>query len=606
MKISAKEWFLFIAVAAIFLCIWYGLESAHFSVVDLSLDRQKALQSAERFLALRGVDTKTYLKSVTFDTDEWVDRYLQMVLGLKGEDAFIKGQNYELFFWRVRFFRELQKEEYIVYVSAKSAKILSFHHLIEDIEPRPDLGKERALALAEGFLRKNFAFDSAYYKFHEEHLKRYDKRVDYTFSWEKLGVNVSWNRNEGEAKLLTGVTVSGDEIRKFYENSLDIPEKFKRFVDKQIFLSDYLSSIFFALFTLILVWAMYVVVKRKDSLVMRIIKKWFLFLALFFFVINLSESFNKINKVMNAYNTSSPLYIFLGYYFMEAFKSVLFVTVAFIMPALAGESVIGEVFPGKKYSSFLHYIRAGFYNRSTGRSVFLGYLISFMIVGFQAVVFYFGQKYFGVWRQWEKLTQFSSEYLPVLGAFVIAATASISEELIFRLCGINLFKKYLKNTILAVIFSALIWGLGHTAYAVFPVWFRIIEVGLLGVFFGFIFVRYGLIPLIIAHYLFNLFLGIAPYLLGHTSTGLFISSSLALLLPLGFGLLAYFLNQKEQEKDLKPSLNKTQEYNLGVLVVFVSRKKTLGMDPQAVRKELIGYNWDPSLVEMAIKEVFAI
>jgi len=606
MKISAKEWVLFILIALLCFGIWYKFEYPQFSFIDLSVDKKEALLKTESYLSSLGVNPKEYLKAVVFNTDDWADRYLQKTLGLKSEEEFIKKHGLELFSWRVRFFKELRKEEYILKISPASGKILSFNHLIEDIESREILEKEAARQRAGEFLEKTYGVNLKEYEFHEEQARRYERRIDYSFSWEKKGVYIPWKKEEGGAKLLIGATVSGNEIRGFYRNVLDIPEKFQRYIENQFSLGEYIYSFYFLIFILLVTCAVFIVLKRKHTLVLGLCKKWYVYLAIFFFITNLLYIFNNIQNILIGYPTGAYLSTFFGVYLVKLSINIIFLTVVFIMPGLAGESLYSESAGGNKYSSFLHYIKSTFYSRSVTRSIIFGYLLFFIILGFQAAIFYFGQRYFGVWKEWMKLTQFSSAYIPFLSAFIIGSNASLSEEVVFRLFGISLGKRYLKNTALAVILISLIWGFGHSGYAIFPVWFRGIEVSLIGFLFGFIFIRYGLIPLIVAHYLFDVFLGVAAYVFGRSSAYLFLSSVSLLTIPLAFAAASYFMNKEEKENEIKIALNPTQEYNLNILINFISTKKSQGLSVDKIKRELIYYNWDPALVDLAIKEVFKI
>jgi hypothetical protein len=226
------------------------------------------------------------------------------------------------------------------------------------------------------------------------------------------------------------------------------------------------------------------------------------------------------------------------------------------------------------------------------------------MLGLQAGIFYFGQRYFGVWKEWLQLTHFSSSYIPSFSVFVIGITASLNEETIFRLFGISWAKRYLKNTVAAVIFASLVWGFGHSEYAIFPTWFRGIEVSIIGLLYGFIFLRYGLIPLIVAHYTFDVFWGSAAYLLGRAPKDLFIGSVFILALPLLFALIAYFLNRADKEREIKVLLDSTQEYNLQILITFILARKSQGVSAQVIKEELVLHNWDSALVDLALKAVF--
>ena len=606
MRLTFKAWLLFILIAVLCFGLWLKLEYPRFAFINLSIDRKEALSRAQSYLNSLGVNTKEYSRAVVFHTDDWSDRYLQKTLGLKSEEEFIQQYDYELFSWRVRFFKELQKEEYVVRVSPKSGNVISFKHLIEDIESRDTIEKENARAKAQEFLKNIYGLNLNEYEFHEEQIRRYDRRIDFSFSWERKGVYIPWKKEEGGAKLLIGATISGNEVREFYKSILDIPEKFQRYIENQIVFGEYLYSFYFLLFILLVAWSIFVVVKRKHTLVIRLCKKWYLYLAIFFFIINIVYVVNNIQNIRISYPTSSHLASFIGLYLVKLLINIIFLTVIFIMPGLAGESLRSEALPDNKYSSFLHYIKSTFCSRGITQSIMLGYVLFFIILGFQATIFYFGQRYLGVWREWLKLTQLSSAYIPFLSAFIIGSSASLSEEVVFRLFGISLAKKYLKSTMLAVVLISLIWGFGHSEYAIFPVWFRGIEVSSIGFLFGFIFIRYGLIPLIVAHYLFDVFLGVSAHILGRSSTYLFVGSIFILVIPLAYALAAYFINREEREREIKTLLDSTQEYNLDILITFVSAKKSQGFSAQAIKEELIHHNWDIALVDLAINSVFNI
>lgn len=601
MKIKNRDWFIFILLAVLCSGFWYKLEYPRFAFVNLSFNKQQALKESDRYLRAKGVDTNKYIKSVIFGLDADFNRYLQHAAGLKAEEEFIARHDYDLFYWLIRFFKEFQKEEFLVYVSPRSGKIIKFKHLINDLESRTDLGKASAKQKAAEFLRDNFGTDLEKYDFHEEKVKRYEKRIEYIFSWEKEGIYIPWKEGQGGAKLLTEVTVSGNEVREFSKNRLELPEKFNRYAESQFILGEYLYSIFYIIILGLLGWSVNIVLKRRNDVVVRLIKKCFYYVAGFLLVINIADFFNNLQRIFMAYPTSSSLGSFFGLAVTKWIFNISFLALGFIMPGIAGESLRSEVLPKNKFSSFLGYIKSSFFNRGLTRSVLFGYLVWVMMLGLQAIIFYYGQKFLGVWREFSTVTYFSSAYIPLLSAFVIGATASFSEEITFRLFGISLAKKYLRNSILAIIVTALIWGMGHTLYAIFPVWFRIIEISLIGIFYGFIFIRFGIIPLIVAHYLFDVFWCSAVYILGRSSWYLFSSAVGLLCAPLLFAAIAYFLNREEKEKQVREVLDRIQEYNLGVLITFVSVKRSQGYSADTIKEELIRHNWDHLLVNLAME-----
>ncbi len=604
MKINTRSWVIFIVLSILCFGLWYKFEYPRFAFMRLSFNKQQACLIAENYLLAKGVEISKYTKTIVFEADEGFNRYLQHATDLKGEEDFISRHDFDLFFWKIRFFREREKQEYVIYTSPSSGKIIGFIHLIESLEYRPDLGRDTARQNSERFLKNNFNIDLKKYDFHAEKIKRYENRTEYSFSWEKKGVYVPWKQGQGGAKLLIEVTVAGDEIREFYKNDLELPDKFLRYVENQLVLGEYLYRIFYFLLLGLLVCSISIALKRKQDFVPRLTKTWYYYVSGFLVVANIIDIFNNLQNIVMVYPTSTSLSYFLGLSIMRILFNLSFLALIFIMPGIAGESLCNEVFPKNKYCAFFSYIKSGFLNRKVANSILLGYNIWVIMLGMQAVIFYFGQKYLGVWREWQMMTVFSSSYIPLLSMFIISITASLKEEIIFRLFGISFAKKYLKNSILAVIVISFIWGMGHTMYAIFPVWFRIIEITLIGIFYGFVFLRFGIIPLIVAHYLFNVFWGSAAYILGQSTLFLFIGSIGVLSIPLVFAGVAYFMNREKQEKQFNLMLDKTQAYNLQILIAFITAKKNQGVSSDLVKNELIHYNWDHSLVNLAIEKVF--
>ena len=129
---------------------------------------------------------------------------------------------------------------------------------------------------------------------------------------------------------------------------------------------------------------------------------------------------------------------------------------------------------------------------------------------------------------------------------------------------------------------------------------------ILGFVFGYMFIYYGLITVIVAHYLFDVFLGVAPYILGRSSVNSSLSSLFILLIPLFFAAAAYIMNKPREEREIKQMLGKTGAYNLNILLAFIALKKSQGIAADELRRELVRHNWDTSLVELAIKEAFGL
>lgn len=171
-----------------------------------------------------------------------------------------------------------------------------------------------------------------------------------------------------------------------------------------------------------------------------------------------------------------------------------------------------------------------------------GYLICFIILGAQHVMFWIAERYFGMWSTNDPL--FSTDNLLVPALFpLLAWAAAISEEAVFRLFGIVFFKRILRNTLAAVFLSSMIWAIGHTSYPIYPAYTRFVEVTVLGLIFGWIYLRYGFITAVFAHATVNsLLMAFSLLTLGgalQAMTGLFY-----IALPALVGWLIYALHSR--------------------------------------------------------------
>jgi len=605
MHISKKTWTFFIIGALISLACWLRLSYSDFSFVDLAFDKTHAIDIAKQFLSEKEkVDASSFKTAVTLGFRSDTDRYLQKTIGFKKELEFFNQHGINPFYWSIRFFRESEKEEFYVNVSSSTGEIMSFGHTLENTAARKYIDAKESEVIAKDFLSKNFGFNFSQYIFKEKNEKKRDNRTDYTFVWRKKDVDIPWSDtpDSGTAKLLTRVTVSGEDTLSFVKNNFSIPDGFSRFIRKSQQSGQILSIFFVIAYYLLVMMATFFVVTCRNHLVMQKTKKFFIASSVILFVLSILYSLNNYQSFLSAYPTTSSLKIYFTQLVANVVFASFFLAVMVLMPALAGESFQRQNFPEKKEGGFLHYLLSSFRSRAVGSLIVLGYFTAIMMLGIQAVAFHFGRQYCGVWTERLQLPQLSSSYFPFLAAFIIGVRASFVEEVTFRLFGINWGKRVFKNVIVAAIAMSLFWGFGHTNYAVFPMWFRGIEVTLLGFLLSFVYLRYGIIPVIVAHYLFDVFWGSSGFLFGQAKSFDFYSCLFILLLPLFLGIIAFIKNNSDQEKPLSYYLGKHQKYNLRVLLAFLNNpENTSGKTPEEIKKELLKHGWDAAVIDEALK-----
>jgi len=597
------EWYLLVLLAAGGVFLWYRFSLPRFQSLDLSVGQAESLDIAKVFLKTqRGVDINGYKTAVAFNVDEDTDRYLQRTLGISSSQRFIHDLHYDLFCWVIRFFKEKQKEEYRVIVSPASGQVTGFNHVIEDTAFRPAVDKEKARRLGLDFLQKTFAFNPSQYVLHGEEVRKFDHRTEYAFSWQNRSVNIPWDKNKdkGFAKLLTSTTVSGNEILNFNKYQFQIPDGFGRYVDNLKQTGQSLTLIFRVLYLALLTLSIVVVVNRKHQVVNRSVKSFYMCIGIVMFIVMGVDILNDFQTILFGYPTTQSLGNYMTRQLIENVIGPFFIAVAFVMPALAGESLRFEISPEKKSRGFLSALLSSFRSAAIARQIFVGYLAAAIILGAQAFIFDLGFKYCGVWDELTWLTQASTAYLPAFTALVIGFQASFSEESMFRLFAINFFKKYGVPTMLAVFLSAAIWGFGHTGYDIYPMWFRGIEVTCIGIIMGIFYLRFGFMCVIVAHFLIDAFLSSLPYLLNQHLTVDFYTSLGVVCLPLIGGFVALIFDRGAQERPLSVRFNAQQQFNFNLLQELCRHKKPEEL--VVLKNDLQRFGWDAAIIQRAFDE----
>ena len=251
-----------------------------------------------------------------------------------------------------------------------------------------------------------------------------------------------------------------------------------------------------------------------------------------------------------------------------------------------------------------HYVTTTFFSRDVARTVFFGYCFAILMIGLQTGIFEFGYHYCDVWMEQGRLSRFSSAYFPFLGVLILGFNASVSEETFFRLFGVNFSFKIFRNTLFSILVPSIIWGLGHTGYIVFPFWFRGLEVTILGVFTTLVYLRFGLICVIVQHFLFDAFWASAPYVFGRSPNIDFWMSLFVLALPFIFASIAFIRNCVVQKTKVEWQLNKQQHYNLAILKGFIREQNhDPSFNADALRAQLIGNGWDVAVVDVAFDQL---
>jgi len=188
------------------------------------------------------------------------------------------------------------------------------------------------------------------------------------------------------------------------------------------------------------------------------------------------------------------------------------------------------------------------YGKHVWDSMKMGYLTAIIALGVQTIIFLLLTNLLGTWSAndtSQSLLNFEYSWLFPL----IAWFAAITEEVIFRLFGVGLFRRWFKNTWIAAFIPTLVWAAGHTLYPLYPASTRVIELLIIGYMFTWVMIRFGFITGMFMHAVFNtILISISMYVSGTAAD--MISASFFLVLPVIIaGIIRWLHGRKKDTKE---------------------------------------------------------
>jgi len=206
--------------------LWAVKPQAIGDFVRFSIDARQAEAQTDDVLRQRQVDPVGYRRAatITYTFDASVNEFLRRSAGVEAANRIYRDQVPSAF-WTVRYFRDSQKEEYLVVLRPDGA-LHSVHHTLAEETPGLNLSKEDALAKAAAFLRENKGLDLAQWNLVESTSDRRPARTDHTFTWEETSP-LTHTAAEGDAHQRVQLQVQGEEVSG-YRVFIHVPEDWTR------------------------------------------------------------------------------------------------------------------------------------------------------------------------------------------------------------------------------------------------------------------------------------------------------------------------------------------------------------------------------------------
>jgi membrane protease YdiL (CAAX protease family) len=292
--------------------------------LQMSVDARGAKARGDEILRARRIDPNSYRHAVVFvdNTDPFVNEYLRERIGIAQLNDIYASQVPGAL-WRVRYFRDSEKEEYAVILKPDGSLHSLWHVLAEDT-PGAQLSKEAAQTIGEKYLSEEKHLDLRKWKLVDAESDQRPHRVDHTLVWEEQQPldlpsgeygSVPMYKTTEHAHARVRVQVDGDQITR-YQTFIKIPDEWTR---KQQALNLPRLAVAYGAPMIIfcaLGIAMLVIFLRNlrteaaTAIPWRRLALWSLWgLAGFFAVFALGD---RISEFLNSYSTSAPLKLTIG------------------------------------------------------------------------------------------------------------------------------------------------------------------------------------------------------------------------------------------------------------------------------------------------------
>ncbi len=519
-----------IAAVSLFVGVRYYFLAFPEASIEFRVTRESSAPVAETFLKKLGLDPAAYRHAAVFGYDDEQKTFLERELGVAESNRLLE-TTVRLWRWRHRWFRPLQKEEMAADVTTKG-EIVGLRHLLPEDAAGAGLAPEDARKIAERFLAESMARPVDTLSFVEASSEKRPHRTDHTFTWKVTGSEVHG------ADYRVEVGVAGDAVASYGEY-LKVPDTWQRDYAKLRSKNETagrIDSVLLLLTVLAMLVVLVLRIRRGDV-------RWkaaALLGGLIFVLLSLSQ-LNSLPSAFHNYDTTTSFGGFVLTGVLGALASGFAAGVLIFVLAASAEPLYRERFPRKLSLTSILRFRA-----LRTREFFIATLVGLTLTCFFFAyenVFYLIANALGAWSPREvAYSDLLSTAFPWIYVLFFGFLPAISEEFISRMFSIPFFERIFRSTTAAIVVAAFIWGFGHAAYPNQPFWIRGLEVGIAGMIFGLVLLRFGILAVVVCHFsvdaLYTAFVLIrSPNLYDKVSGSL--SAGIFLVLLLG-AAVAYF------------------------------------------------------------------
>ena len=491
-----------IGVAAAAIAVWLFPRALPIVALEQSLTRDVALARADSFFRAHSLAPTGARTAVRFQDNDFLRTFVELAGG--GHDslnALVRGDDVAPFTWSVRAFVPGNPREARVDF-APDGRIIGFERKLAESDARPALSADSGRRLAEQVLGSWIDDRTHRWKVvtSSYETKKTSGRIDRSYIFERS------DRRIGRAPIRAEAIIAGDtpaRLRPYVE----IPETFRRRYAEMRSWNDLLTLLASLGITGIAIVA--AVALARYGRERRVRWRPAMLVGAVVGALALAAALNELPGSWFSYDTAMSPATFTA---MQVLLALLVGTATALLLGFtlaAAEASTRQAFPWHLDWWKLWRYRS---TREVALQVGGGYAVAAMALAYVAVFYLATRTLFGWWVPAQLLddpNQIASP-MPWITAIAVSVNAGIWEEALFRALPLSLLSLWIGQRpgrrwwmAAGVVLSALIFGFGHSSYPSWPPYSRGVEIFLDACFWGVLFLRFGLVVTVVAHFVYD-------------------------------------------------------------------------------------------------------
>jgi len=468
------------------------------AAINFALTKEQIMEEALMWKGKAKIPGNYPISSATFNLDNASKNFLDFKLGTKEANR-VMSEEAPIFWWDIKY-AEPKNDESVEIQLSPDGKLVALEYKLSKDRALPNISHDEAKARALEFIAGLTGLATDQFAIKQDTTTPLSNRIDHSFTLENK--NYDW----AGAKLRTNITYSGNLLTE-YNAFVHKPEAWDRQYSKMRSANELLQRIATIFYVLLNPVALFLAISQWQRGNVRL--KFALITALVFSLIGLIDNYNELPFSLANYTSEKSYPGFVALTLLSPLMTALMTFVGSTVLIMAGEFIYRKTFPDKLALEEM-LSKNGLASKEVRMGLLIGIVWCAVSLGYQITYYYLGRKV-GFWCPIQ-LDQYQvlGSYFPWFGAVGLGVSASGSEELLYRVLFLGLMQPLVKRFWLANLLQAAGWGFMHSSYEQQPCYARGLELTIEGMLDGWILRRFGLLPCLVSHYLFDAFCCVTP------------------------------------------------------------------------------------------------